>query len=116
PRDERVGLDGAARHHERAHALAARGIGHADRVGDDDGWMAREHGLALRRRDVRAARLDDVLQATDEVQRAALVETADVARAEVADAVEGPRTILLVVAAHQRRPADADLALVALGQ
>jgi hypothetical protein len=77
--------------------------------------MAREHRFDLRRRDVRTAGLDDVLQATDEVERAALVETADVARAEEAVGVECSGAVLLVVATHERRAAYADLAFVTFG-
>ena len=73
--------------------------------------MLEQHRLDLRRRDVRARRLDDVLQPADEVQRAVGVEPAEVAGVEEAVGVEAGAARLAAVAGQQLRPADADLAL-----
>src|SRR5215813_1126986 len=108
--DERSGLDGPRRDDERGHVLAPRARRHWHDVRRTDGRVAEQRRLDLGRGDVGARRLDHVLDAAEEVQRAALVETAEVTGVEEPVRVETILRREAVVVREQGRAAHADLA------
>src|SRR5689334_3993165 len=87
-REEIVDRERPARHDEGRDVLAARRVRDADDVRGGDRRVRDEDRLDLRRSDVDAGRLDDVLDPAEEVQRAVLVEPAEVAGVEEAVGVE----------------------------
>src|SRR5262245_64068081 len=86
--DERSGLHGPCRDDERGDVLATRTRWHRHDVRRTDGRVAEQRRLDLGRGDVGPCRLDHVLDAAEEVQRAALIETPQVTGAEETVRVE----------------------------
>src|SRR5579872_7486103 len=113
-----LGGDGGARleGHRGGDLLAERLVRHADHGGLGDRGMLVEHLLDLARVDVVAAADDQVLLAVHDVEVAVLVDPGQVAGVEpaVADRLGGGLGPL-PVALHDVRPADDDLAHLALG-
>src|SRR4051812_6588667 len=103
-------------HHERLHRLAEDVVGDPDHGGVAHTADVVEDVLDFLRRDLLAARLDDVVHPPDEIEIALVVETAEVAGVQHHLARQRPRLQLLrgrlrllPVAAHHRGAADHQL-------
>ena len=103
-------LAGRAQHHQRGDVLAAHRVGHADDVRRLHRGMAGQRLLDLDRGDVDAGRLDDVLHAAAEVQVARPRRCSRDRRCERSPRRQRRGARHPVVALHQRRALDQDLA------
>src|SRR5688572_994861 len=103
-------------HHEHLRHLARVLVGHADRGALEHAGVHGQHLLDLVRVHVEARDQDHVLLAVDDADEALLVHDADVAGVQEAVLAEHLRRLLgsLPVAGHHLRPADADLAGLAV--
>ena len=106
-----VDVDGRFRRrpHERRHHLAAGRVVDADDVGDEARDLE-DRRLDLARRHVGARRLDHVAAAAPEVDEAVVVDGHEVAGAVPAVGVEGLVPLAAVVALHQERAPEPQLA------